>query len=114
MTWCGSFFQDAKSGRTALHHAADSGDTALVQVLLKRPDVDVNRRSFNGHTPLTIAWGRGHTSVVRLLLAAGAQFDDDDDDFEDDDDEEEEAFDDADSEVDEWEQFESETSSGWI
>lgn len=59
------------SGRSALHIAADSGDTEIVELLLGA-GANVNAAEFDGDTPLIGAAIRGHGSVVARLLEAGA------------------------------------------
>ena len=39
-------------GRTALHLACRSGRHEFVKVLVKVPNIDVNRRTLGGETPL--------------------------------------------------------------
>ncbi|MFK3728986.1 ankyrin repeat domain-containing protein [Streptomyces sp. NPDC088090] len=61
-------------GRTALERAVRAGDPAIVGLLL-RAGADPARpggEHDGDQTPLTMAVGRGHADVVRLLLAAGA------------------------------------------
>jgi cytohesin len=54
-------------GFTALHHAAEEGQTSVVRMLLAA-GADVNVKSVDG-TPLMLAADRGHDAVVQLLLA---------------------------------------------
>lgn len=52
-------------GFTALHRVAEQGDLPLVELLLDRgadPRVDAL-----GHTPVSLAEGRGHDEVVARL-----------------------------------------------
>jgi len=75
--------QDGKSGRTALHYAAESGHMALFTFLLSVPTVDLNCRTYSRLTPLMLARGRGHTEIIAKLRERGVQDDspgsDDDD-----------------------------------
>ena len=62
----------AATGRTALHHAAIAGDTAVVRVLLgarAHPDAVYDR---NGDTPMTLAAAAGHAGTIEALGRAGA------------------------------------------
>jgi len=60
-------------GRTALHHAARSGQKAVAELLLDR-GTEVSARDSRGETPLYRAVRGGHTETVRLLLARGANW----------------------------------------
>ncbi|KAF8470008.1 hypothetical protein BDZ91DRAFT_719689 [Kalaharituber pfeilii] len=53
---------------TALLYAAVQGHEAIVRLLLKRADVDVNMKASNSGTPLWCAASKGHEAIVRLLL----------------------------------------------
>ncbi|VUC32372.1 unnamed protein product [Clonostachys rosea] len=56
-------------GRTALSLAAERGHRRIVQILLLRPDVDVNATDKEGRTPLSWVAGAGHEEVMEMLLA---------------------------------------------
>ncbi len=58
-------------GWTLLIHAAERGDTEIVQGLLAS-GAQANARTPRGSTALSLAVLRRHTGVVRSLLAAGA------------------------------------------
>jgi ankyrin repeat protein len=59
-------------GMTALHWAAEYGDSALTAALLKaKANVKATTR-IGGYTPLLVAVKTGSPAVVRLLLTAGA------------------------------------------
>lgn len=63
----------ASAGATALHYACANGHTAVVELLLAAPGVDVNASDpQNRTTPLYFASQHGHVDVVRVLLAAPA------------------------------------------
>lgn len=55
-------------GVTALHAAAQRGQTDVVAALAARPDVDINAKEHMGRTPLSVAAFQGHTAVVDVLL----------------------------------------------
>jgi ankyrin repeat protein len=57
--------------QTLLLWAAESGDIALVKVLLATKKVDVNSKDEMRRTPLLRAATGGHEAVVKLLLARG-------------------------------------------
>ncbi|KAF8248526.1 ankyrin, partial [Wilcoxina mikolae CBS 423.85] len=59
-----------KSGRTALHHAAENGHESILQMLL---DQGVNKDISDnlGQTALHLAGGKGHMVIVRKLLDSG-------------------------------------------
>ncbi|KAL3878319.1 hypothetical protein ACJMK2_030682 [Sinanodonta woodiana] len=56
---------DAKSGRTILHWAAESGKDELVDLLLWRKDVDINRETYDGITAFELARTNGHVEIMR-------------------------------------------------
>ncbi|KAK0704291.1 ankyrin repeat-containing domain protein [Lasiosphaeris hirsuta] len=61
-----------RSGWTPLSHAVESGNEAVVQLLLeKRADVESEDRSTEGVSLLSWASGNGLIAVVRLLLLKG-------------------------------------------
>ncbi|KAG8519429.1 Nuclear factor NF-kappa-B p105 subunit, partial [Galemys pyrenaicus] len=64
--------QERKSGRTALHLAAEREDVSLAGCLLLEGEADVDSTTYDGTTPLHIAAGRGSTRLAALLKAAGA------------------------------------------
>ncbi|XP_035688028.1 NF-kappa-B inhibitor zeta-like [Branchiostoma floridae] len=73
--------QDAKSGRTGLHHAVQSCSTELVELLLfhyHNADIKhkfVNQTTYNGNTALHAAVGLqddGRADIVRLIAKNGA------------------------------------------
>eukprot|EP00045_Choanoeca_perplexa_P014595 m.173175 g.173175 ORF g.173175 m.173175 type:complete len:653 (+) comp16731_c0_seq1:118-2076(+) len=65
--------EEDASGDKCLHAAARSGQVALVSMLLDL-GAAVNVLRFNGVTPLFEACYKGHDSVVKALLKAGACF----------------------------------------
>ena len=58
-----------------LSGAAIIGNLSLVKTLLKSDDIDVNGRARYFESPLTLAAGRGHLSIVQYLLDCGARLD---------------------------------------
>ncbi|XP_069341702.1 nuclear factor NF-kappa-B p105 subunit isoform X1 [Eulemur rufifrons] len=64
--------QEQKSGRTALHLAAEHDNISLAGCLLLEGDAHVDCTTYDGTTPLHIAAGRGSTRLAALLKAAGA------------------------------------------
>lgn len=61
-------------GDTALHLCAYFGMPDVAQILLEQSVESVAVRNKKGKTPLGWAVIRGHTGMVRLLFAAGADF----------------------------------------
>ncbi|KAK4503280.1 hypothetical protein PRZ48_006708 [Zasmidium cellare] len=64
--------KEDSSGMNALHYACDKGNTSTVKVLLDSGAFPLEGHDQAGHTPLTSAAKNGHTSVIRLLAAEGA------------------------------------------
>ncbi|XP_070544392.1 nuclear factor NF-kappa-B p105 subunit-like [Ptychodera flava] len=64
--------QDGKSGHTALHHAVETENLAIIGYLILEAQADIHAPNFAGDTPLHVASGRGLLSVAALLVAAGA------------------------------------------
>ena len=58
---------------TPLHEAAEQGNLEEVELLLNREGTDVNAANENGYTPLMLAAKNGHTAIVELLKARGAE-----------------------------------------
>ena len=59
-------------GMTALHWAADHGDSAMAAELLRAKANVTSRTRIGAYTPLHIAARTGSSPVVRALLAAGS------------------------------------------
>ena len=59
-------------GMTALHWAADHGDSAMAAELLRAKANVTSRTRIGAYTPLHIAARTGSPAVVRALLAAGS------------------------------------------
>lgn len=55
-------------GMTPLMSAAMRGHSSAVEVLLKSPDLDINKQNGSGQTALIYAAHHGHVEVVRMLL----------------------------------------------
>ena len=64
-----------EAGRSALHRAAVSGDTAAARQLLGAADCALERRDEAGATPLHLAAHHGRVDMVRLLAAHGGNVD---------------------------------------
>ena len=62
---------DDGSGRNLLHEAMYANWTSIVKKLLKK-GADIDCKDRMGWTPLHYAVARGLTSMVQLLLSAGA------------------------------------------
>jgi ankyrin repeat protein len=59
------------NGRTALHHAAETGHTGIVVLLVKKK-ANLKAKDDKGQTALHLAAGNGHEVVVRALIDRGA------------------------------------------
>ncbi len=60
-------------GATPLSSAAGKGNEAGMELLLKRPGIELNTASQKGETALHRAAEAGHTKCVKLLLEKGAK-----------------------------------------
>ncbi|KAL7053716.1 hypothetical protein AAHC03_026874 [Spirometra sp. Aus1] len=66
---------DSRTGATALHIAAAKDYSAVLEILLKLPGIDVDVVDNDGWTPLHAAAHWAQERPLRLLAAAGASFD---------------------------------------
>ena len=66
-----------KDGQTALHHAMQSPQASICEVLscLIKNGADVNAHTFHNETPLMLASRDGHVNVVTFLIEHGADVD---------------------------------------
>jgi hypothetical protein len=62
---------ECRCSRAPLLWAAESGEDAVVGMLLTKDDVDPDLKDYSGRTPLWWAAWRGHEGVVKLLLDTG-------------------------------------------
>lgn len=62
---------DGKSGRSALFHAVENNRLDVV-VLLLQAHANAQLINYAGVPPLNVALGRGHGSIVKLLVSYGA------------------------------------------
>ncbi|CAJ0928321.1 unnamed protein product [Ranitomeya imitator] len=60
--------QEPSNGRTALHLAVDKQNPDLMFLLLKH-DADVNRVTYEGHSPCQLTWGRNNLQIQQHLLS---------------------------------------------
>ncbi|TID05058.1 putative ankyrin repeat protein [Colletotrichum higginsianum] len=58
-------------GSGALHLAAESGDNAIIELLLQK-GADVQGQDGSGRSPLCMASARGHHRIAEILLGEGA------------------------------------------
>ena len=61
-----------RRGFVPLMAAAERGHVAVVDILLSRKEIEIDRRHPADYTAIWSASNRGHLEVVRRLLAAGA------------------------------------------
>ncbi|BHF81980.1 hypothetical protein SprV_0802511600 [Sparganum proliferum] len=66
---------DSRTGATALHIAAAKDYSAVLEILLKLPGIDVDVVDNDGWTPLHAAAHWAQERPLRLLATAGASFD---------------------------------------
>ncbi|KAF4969551.1 hypothetical protein FSARC_3234 [Fusarium sarcochroum] len=67
------WFSEAKSGFTPLQAAADTGNSDLIEIFLRRgADVNVSPATRNGATALQFAAMRGHLGIAKRLIDLGA------------------------------------------
>ena len=66
---------DTDWGAGVLHCATEKGLSQIVEMLLKRKDIDINMRNKNGCTPLYYACSFAHMHLVKLLLEHKARTD---------------------------------------
>ena len=59
------------SGTTGLMMAAMSGQTEVVERLVRVPELDINRRGLGQNSALTFAAGQGNTEILLTLLRSG-------------------------------------------
>ena len=59
---------------TALH-AASNGQDEIVQLLLAKSEIDINKPMNNGETALLLASNLGYAKVVELLLSKSDEID---------------------------------------
>ena len=57
-----------KDGKTVLHVLCELGDVECVRVLLTHSNLDLNKRTYSGFLALQLAYIRGHSKIVSLLL----------------------------------------------
>ena len=61
----------AAGGLSALHLAAHEGHSECIRLLVKAPNIDLNRLSDAGATPLMVAVKMGKYDAAKILLEAG-------------------------------------------
>ncbi|XP_053378960.1 NF-kappa-B inhibitor alpha-like [Mercenaria mercenaria] len=66
---------DGKSGRTVLHYAVEKNDIEMVSLLLTHPNIEVDRKTYEGESPLYLAFWRNHRRIRNKLIKKGAYFD---------------------------------------
>lgn len=67
-----SYYLQTGKFSTALHAAVWNENVELVRYLLDQPDIRVDERNVDGHTPLMIAMEKGNVALSSMLAAAVA------------------------------------------
>ncbi|MBV8801725.1 MAG: ankyrin repeat domain-containing protein, partial [Gammaproteobacteria bacterium] len=62
----------SNSGGTALHWAVSKNNIRIVKTLLKKKEININKKNINGITPLMYACKAGHLELLNILLEAEA------------------------------------------
>eukprot|EP00403_Amphidinium_massartii_P000184 CAMPEP_0178378128 /NCGR_PEP_ID=MMETSP0689_2-20121128/4268_1 /TAXON_ID=160604 /ORGANISM="Amphidinium massartii, Strain CS-259" /LENGTH=326 /DNA_ID=CAMNT_0019998191 /DNA_START=307 /DNA_END=1284 /DNA_ORIENTATION=+ len=65
--------KDPVLGRTALHHAAFSGDVDLVHYLIEAKADVSTKDTWDGSTPLDVARARNNVEAAKLIMEAGGK-----------------------------------------
>ncbi|MBR5888394.1 MAG: ankyrin repeat domain-containing protein [Akkermansia sp.] len=60
----------AEKGTTPLHLAVTTGASNLLALLIRQPDIDLNKTNDRGESALCLAAATGHTECLKLLLTA--------------------------------------------
>jgi ankyrin repeat protein len=58
---------------TALHYAANQGNTQILDELLNQPSIDKSALSALNRTPLHLSACHGHVEICRKLVTAGTE-----------------------------------------
>ena len=57
-------------GSTVLCLACKKGDIEFIRKLLSHPNIDISKKTYDGHSPLSIAKERDHIELIQLLSEA--------------------------------------------
>lgn len=63
---------DPKSGKTSLHFAAELNNLILIQHLLKKRGVVIDKKTYSGYTAAEQAFYRSHYDISYVLQCHGA------------------------------------------
>ncbi|XP_062599793.1 NF-kappa-B inhibitor alpha-like [Saccostrea cucullata] len=66
---------DGKSGATALHLATKGNKIDIVSSLLEQPKISIDKKMYNGVTPLMVAVERQRSDISELLVSHNANID---------------------------------------
>ncbi|KAL3878641.1 hypothetical protein ACJMK2_030972 [Sinanodonta woodiana] len=74
--------KEAKSGKTILHMAVESGNILFLHFVLRNPDIDIDAKMYNGTSAMDLARGLLFIPMTWLLREFGAHESDTTDDYE--------------------------------
>jgi hypothetical protein len=61
------------NGATPLFMACEEGNEVIVNALLEKEGIEINKEDIYGYTPLSVARHFGHNKIVQILKEKGAK-----------------------------------------